>query len=224
MSAFPPEVLDLVVFRLASGKFRQKKREWRCLMATSNPTEGVRGPGTIIKKASGWFIGMAILFILLGMMAIIEPGVAGWAITILVGWLLIFGGVAHLVAALTGGGAGRVIWQVLIGIVYVLGGVYFLTHPLLALGTLTLLLAAIILGEGVLEVIAYFRTRGEGGSGWLLVNALITLLLGSLIWFHWPSSSVWAIGIIVGVNLLMTGMSRLMFGLAARQLANRVTA
>jgi uncharacterized membrane protein HdeD (DUF308 family) len=193
-------------------------------MATSNPSEGLRGAGTIIKKASGWFIGIAILFILLGMMAIIEPGVAGWAITILVGWLLIFGGVAHFVAAFTGGGAGRVIWQVLIGIVYVLGGVYFLAHPLLALGTLTLLLAAIILVEGILEVIAYFRMRGEGGSGWLLVNALITLLLGGLIWFHWPSSSVWAIGILVGVNLLMTGMSRLMFGLAARQLANRVTA
>jgi uncharacterized membrane protein HdeD (DUF308 family) len=193
-------------------------------MATTNPTEGLRGAGTIIKKASGWFIGMAIVFILLGMMAIIEPGVAGLAMAILVGWLLIFGGVAHLVAAFTGGGAGRVIWQVLIGIAYALGGVYFLTHPLLALGTLTLLLAAIILAEGIFEVIAYFRMRGEGGSRWLLVNALITLLLGGLIWFHWPSSSVWAIGILVGVNLLMTGMSRLMFGFAARQLANRVTA
>jgi uncharacterized membrane protein HdeD (DUF308 family) len=201
-----------------------EKREWRCLMATTNPTDGLRGAGTIIKKASGWFIAMAIIFALLGIMAIIEPGVAGLAITILVGWLLIFGGATHLVGAFTGGGAGRVIWQVLIGIVYVLGGVYFLTHPLLALGTLTLLLAAIILAEGIFEVIAYFRMRGEGGSGWLLVNALITLLLGGLIWFHWPSSSVWAIGILVGVNLLMTGMSRLMFGLAARQLANRVTA
>jgi uncharacterized membrane protein HdeD (DUF308 family) len=87
-------------------------------MATTNPTEGLRGAGSIIKKASGWFIGMAIVFILLGMMAIIEPGVAGLAIAILVGWLLIFGGVAHLVAAFTGGGAKRVIWQVLIGIVY----------------------------------------------------------------------------------------------------------
>jgi uncharacterized membrane protein HdeD (DUF308 family) len=56
------------------------------------------------------------------------------------------------------------------------------------------------------------------------VNALITLLLGGLIWFHWPSSSVWAIGILVGVNLLMTGFSRLMFGLAARNLVNRVAA
>src|SRR5271156_980307 len=156
-------------------------------MATANPTQGLHGTGTIIQKAGAWFIFMAVVFILLGMIAIIEPGVAGVAVTILVGWLLIFGGGAHLVAALSGGGAGRVIWQVLIGIVYILGGFYFLTHPLLGLGSLTLLLAAIILMEAVFEVIAYFRTRGEGGSGWLVVNALITLLLGGLIWFHWPS-------------------------------------
>ncbi len=147
-------------------------------MATANPTEGLRGAGTIIKKASGWLIGMGVVFILLGILAIIEPGVAGLAVTILVGWLLIFGGAAHLVAVFSGGGAGRVIWQVLIGIVYIVGGFYFLTHPLLGLGTLTLLLGVIILTEAVFEVIAYFSTRGEGGSGWLLVNALITLLLG----------------------------------------------
>jgi uncharacterized membrane protein HdeD (DUF308 family) len=191
-------------------------------VATANPTEGLRGAGKIVKKASSWFIGMAVVFILLGILAIVEPGVAGLAITFLVGWLLIFGGGAHLVAAFSGGGAGRVIWQVLIGIVYIVGGFYFLTHPLLGLGSLTLLLAVIILMEAVFELVAYFRSRSEGGSGWLLVNALITLLLGGLIWFHWPSSSVWAIGTLVGVNLLMTGISRLMLGLAARKLVNRV--
>jgi uncharacterized membrane protein HdeD (DUF308 family) len=193
-------------------------------MATANPTEGLHGAGTIIKKASGWFIGMAVAFILLGIFAIVEPGVAGLAVTILVGWVLIFGGVVHTVAAFSRGGLGRVIWHVLIGIVYVVGGFYFLTHPLLGLGTLTLLLAVIILTEAVFEVIAHFRTRGTGGSGWLLVNALITLLLGGLIWFHWPSSSAWAIGTLVGVNLLMTGISRLMIGIAARNLVNRGSA
>ncbi len=193
-------------------------------MATANAADGLRGGGSIIRRVSGWTIIMAVVFILLGMMAVIEPGVAGVALTILVGWLLIFGGVAHLVAALSGGGAGRIIWQVLIGIVYILGGVYFLTHPLLALGTLTLLLAVIILMEAVFELIAYFRAREERGSGWLLVNALITLLLGGLIWLQWPSSSGWAIGTLVGVNLLMTGISRLMFGLAARKVANHLAA
>jgi uncharacterized membrane protein HdeD (DUF308 family) len=140
------------------------------------------------------------------------------------GWVLIFGGVAHLISAFSGGGATRVIWQVLIGIVYIVGGFYFLTHPLLALGTLTLLLGVMILMEAVFELIAYFRARGERGSGWLLVNALITLLLGGLIWLQWPSSSGWAIGTLVGVNLLMTGISRLMFGLAARKVANHLAA
>jgi uncharacterized membrane protein HdeD (DUF308 family) len=191
-------------------------------MATANPSEGLHGPGTIIKKASGWFIAMAIVFIVLGFMAIAEPVVAGLAVAVLVGWLLIFGGVTHLIAAFSGGEAGRVIWQVIVGIIYVIGGVYFLTHPLLGLGTLTLFLAGIILAEAVLELITYFRTRNEGGSVWLLVNGLVTLLLGGLIWVHWPSSSVWAIGTLVGVNLLMTGISRLMVGMAARKLATGV--
>jgi uncharacterized membrane protein HdeD (DUF308 family) len=191
-------------------------------MATANPTEGLHGPATIIKKASGWFIAMAVVFIILGIYAIAEPAVAGVAVAILVGWLLILGGVAHVSTAFSGGGAGRVIWQVILGIIYVIGGVYFLTHPLLGLGTLTLLLAVIILAEAALEFIAYFRMRREGGSVWQLINGLITLLLGGLIWVHWPSSSVWAIGTLVGVNLLMTGFSRLMLGMAARKLANQV--
>jgi uncharacterized membrane protein HdeD (DUF308 family) len=148
-------------------------------------------------QKSQWLVyGVAVVFILLGTMSIIEPGVAGLAVTILMGWLLIFGSGAHLVAAFIGGGAGRIIWLALIGIMYIVGGFYFLTHPLLGLRTLTLLLAVIILMEAVFEVISYFRMRGEGGSGWLLVNPLITLLLGGPIWFHWPSSSAWAIGIL----------------------------
>jgi len=191
-------------------------------MATANPTEGLRGPATIIKRASGWYIAVAVVFIILGISAIAEPAIAGVAVAILLGWLLILGGVAHLGTAFSGGEAGRVIWQVILAIIYVIGGVYFLTHPLLGLGTLTLLLAVIILAEAALEFIAYFSMRRESGSVWLLINGLITLLLGGLIWVHWPSSSVWAIGTLVGVNLLMTGFSRLMLGMAARKLANRV--
>jgi uncharacterized membrane protein HdeD (DUF308 family) len=193
----------------------------RRVMATANPSQGLRGPG-LIKKASGWFIAMSVIFILLGMGAIAEPGVAGLAVAMLVGWVLIFGGVVHIVSAFGERGTGRVIWRVILAIVYVVGGYYFLKHPLLGLSTLTLLLAGILLAEVVLELAAYFRTRKEGGSGWLLVNALITLLLGGLIWRHWPSSSVWAIGTLVGIKLMMTGISRLMLGMAARKLATRL--
>ena len=189
-------------------------------MATSNPTEGLRGPGEVVKKATGWFIAVAVLFILLGIFAIAEPYAAGLGVTLLVGWLLVFGAVAHFFAAFKGHGAKHVILQVVVGLVYLIGGLYFLTHTIMGVSTLTLLLSGVIVAEGVLEMVAYFRLKSVHGASWLLINGIVTLLLGGLIWFHWPSSSVWAIGTLVGVNLLMTGMSRLMVGLAARKLAS----
>jgi uncharacterized membrane protein HdeD (DUF308 family) len=191
-------------------------------MVAANRPVGFQGSATSVEKSRGWFIAMAVVFIILGMMAIIEPMVAGLAVTVLVGWILMLAGVMHLVGAFGAGGAGRVIWQVVLGTIYVIGGLYFLTHPLLGLGTLTLFLAGILMIEAVVRIVAYVSTRGEGGSSWLLVNGLITILLGGMIWRHWPTSSVWAIGTLVGVNLLMSGFSRLMLGTAAPTLARRV--
>lgn len=189
-------------------------------MATSNATEGLRGPGTLVKKATGWFIAVAVLFILLGIFAIAEPFAAGLGVTLLVGWLLVIGAVAHFISAFKGQGARHVILQVVVGLVYLIGGLYFLTHTIMGVSTLTLLLSGVILAEGVMEVMAYVRLKSMQGASWMLINGIVTLLLGGLIWFHWPSSSVWAIGTLVGVNLLMTGISRLMLGLVARKMAS----
>jgi len=187
-------------------------------MATASPAESLQGPVESARKITGWYIVAAVLFIVLGMLAIIEPALAGLAVSRLVGWLLVFGGGSYLIGAFKGGGAKHVVFQILVGLAYLIGGFYSLMHPLLAIGSLTLLLAAVILAGGVLEIITYFRLKGENASGWMLFNGIIALLLGGMIWFHWPSSSVWAIGILVGTTLLMTGMTRLMFGLAARRL------
>ncbi len=191
-------------------------------MVTANPVQGLRGPMGVAKRITGWYLAAAVMFIVLGLFGIIEPGVAGLGVTLLVGWLLVLGGAGHVVAALRGGGAKHVIFQGLIALVYLIGGIYFLTHTIMALGTLTLLLAGVILAEGVLEIIAYFRMKSAEASGWLLLNGIITLLLGGMIWLGWPTSSVWAIGTLVGVNLLMTGITRLMFGLAMRKVVSHV--
>jgi uncharacterized membrane protein HdeD (DUF308 family) len=193
-------------------------------MATESPAQGFQHPLQTVKNTTGWPIAVAVLFIVLGMFAIIEPGVAGLGVTILVAWLLIFGGLTHLIGALKGGGAKRAIVQAMTGILYLIAGIYLRMHPLLAIGTLTLLLAAVILAGGLLEIISYFRLKGEGTSGWLLFNGVITLLLGGMIWIHWPSSSAWAIGILVGVNLLTTGMTRLLFWLGVRKFVGRAAA
>jgi uncharacterized membrane protein HdeD (DUF308 family) len=176
------------------------------------------------RRFTGWYILAAIAFIVLGLFAIIEPAVAGLGVAILVGWLLIFGGIFHFITAFQGGGARRVVWQILAGIVFVVGGFYIRSQPLLALSTLTLLLGAVIFAEGIFEIIMYFRRTREEASGWVLFNGIVAVLLGALIWFHWPSSSVWAIGTLVGVNLLLTGVTRLMLGLTGRRLIRHATA
>jgi len=155
----------------------------------------------------------------LGIFAIIEPAVAALAVSRLVGWLLVFGGLVYLIGACAGRGLKEVIFQLAIGIIYLIGGRYSLTHPHLAMATLTLLLGAVIMAGGVAEIISYLRLKSADASGWMLFNGIIRFFLGGMIWFHWPSSSVWAIGILVGLTLLITGMTRLMFAFTARKLS-----
>jgi uncharacterized membrane protein HdeD (DUF308 family) len=81
-----------------------------------------------------------------------------------------------------------------------------------------------VLVHGIFEIVAYFRVRTLKASGWLLFNGIVALLLSALIWVHWPSSSAWAIGTLVGVNLLFTGFTRLMVGLAGRRLLKTAAA
>jgi uncharacterized membrane protein HdeD (DUF308 family) len=175
-------------------------------------------------RAGTWLLAMSVVFIGLGVLAIGEPLVAGLAVAILAGWILLFGGVAHAISAFRGGGVGRALWQALLAFVYLVGGFYFVTHPLLGLGTLTLFLAGILVAEAILELVTYTGSRTEEGSGWRLVNAAITIVLALMIWAQWPSSSVWAIGTLVGVNLLMTGFSQMMIALAFRRLSRNVHA
>jgi uncharacterized membrane protein HdeD (DUF308 family) len=131
-------------------------------------------------KITGWYIASTVLFIVLGMFAIIEPGVAALGVTMLVGWLT-FGGVTHLIAGFKGDSAKQVIFRVITGIVYLISGLYFVTHPHLAIRTLTLLLASAFLVGGVLEIIAYFRSKGEGTSKWMLINGVVAMVLGEMI-------------------------------------------
>jgi uncharacterized membrane protein HdeD (DUF308 family) len=160
---------------------------------------------------------MGVLFIVLGLIAIVEPLIAGLAIAVLAGWLLLAGGVVHAISAFRAAGPRNVIWHVLLAVLYIVGGLYFVTHPLLGLGTLTLFLAVILLIEGIVWVVAYFRL--PTGNGWLLLNGIVTVLLGLMIWGHWPNSSVWALGTLIGINLLMRGFAVLFAGAAVRRVA-----
>jgi uncharacterized membrane protein HdeD (DUF308 family) len=178
--------------------------------------------GTIVQKSVGWSIGLSILMILAGCLAIAVPQAAGIAVNLLVAWLLVFSGAAHLVFAWHTRTAGGVLWELLLGILYIYVGVYLLFRPVAGLASLTLALAIYLLAEGVLELILSFRLRPMPGSGWLLFDGIITLILGVMIWRTWPSSTEWVIGTLVGISMLFSGISRLMISLAARRLVAKL--
>jgi uncharacterized membrane protein HdeD (DUF308 family) len=173
---------------------------------------------TIQKKSLGWSIGISVLLILAGLLAIVIPRAAGIAVSILFGWLLVLSGVGHLLFAFHTRGFGGVVWELLLSILYFLVGAYLLIYPVAGLATVTFALAIYLLAEGVLELILSFRIRPRSGWAWLLFDAIVTLILAVLIWRTWPSDSEWVIGTLVGISMLFSGISRLLLSLAARSL------
>jgi len=158
----------------------------------------------------GALMATAIAFIVLGVVAIVEPVIVGLTMTVALGVLLMLGGGFHTVESFDRGcSAARRIAMALLAMLYIASGLYLLARPLLGLGSLTLMLAAILFAEAVLRIVTYVRARRERGGGWMLVHAAVNILLATMIWRRWPSSSAWAIGIMVGVNLLTTGIAQL---------------
>ena len=173
----------------------------------------------ISRVGSGGSIVWAILLILFGFLAIALPFATSWGVVVIIAWLILFSGGFQFIHAFQSKGVGHILWKLLVAILYLIVGLYFLLHPLLGVAAFTLALAIFFVLEGIFDLVAYFQHRGLAGSGWILFDGIITLILGLLVWRQWPSSSIWVIGTLVGISMIMTGTTRLMLGLAARRLA-----
>lgn len=178
-----------------------------------------QSPIYIVQHASTWSIVWGILLIIFGMLAISSPMLAAVAINTIVAWLILFAGVIHVVVAFHAHRAGSIIWKLLVGIAYLCFGVYLLLHPILGVASLTLLLACLFLIEGILNIVLFFRMRSVHGSSWVLMDGIVTLVLGLMIYLQWPSSSMWAIGVLVGISMMISGITRVMISLAVRRAA-----
>lgn len=175
-----------------------------------------------VKKSVGWSIALSVLMIVAGILAIASPLIAGIAINVLVAWLLVFSGGAHLVFAWHARSAGSLIWELLVGILYIFIGAYLLVHPLAGLESLTIALAIYLFFEAILEFILGFKLRPRPGAAWLLFDAIITLILAVMIWKTWPNNTPWVIGMLVGISMLFSGTSRLVLSLAARSVTSKL--
>ena len=170
-----------------------------------------------VKRATTWSIVLSVLMIVAGLVAIAAPVVAGAAVTTLVGWLLTLSGVFHLAFAWRAHRPAAILWEILVGLAYGAIGFYMLLHPLAGLASLTLVIAAYLLVEGVLEFVLSLQLRPAPGSGWLLLDGIVTLVLAVMIWSTWPSSAVWVVGTLIGISMLMSGITRMMHSLAVRR-------
>jgi uncharacterized membrane protein HdeD (DUF308 family) len=174
-------------------------------------------PADFVRQASTLSILWGVLLIVCGLLVIASPYVAAIAVNVVIAWLLVLAGVLHIFVAFQAFKAGTMLWKLLVGVAYIAAGVYMVMQPQLGVASLTLLLASLFLVEGLLAIILFFQIRSLGGSAWVLVDGIITLLLGGMIYMQWPSSSAWAIGTLVGVSMFMSGVSRVMMSSAVRR-------
>src|SRR5271166_4046575 len=176
----------------------------------------------IVRQASTLSIVWGVLLIIFGMLAVASPFFAAVAVSVVIAWLILLAGVVHLMLGFRAHGAGSMIWKILVGIAYLCFGAYLIMHPVLGVASLTLLLASLFLIEGILDIILYVKMRPIHGSTWVLGDGIVTLLLGLMIYMQWPSSSAWAIGTLVGVSLIFSGVARVAMSLAVHGAAEDV--
>jgi uncharacterized membrane protein HdeD (DUF308 family) len=169
-----------------------------------------------VREGRGWFIGIGLAFVVLGLLAIFLPFAASLVTTLVIGWLMVIGGVVQGVHALQNRRWAHSGWAVAGAIVQVVAGVLVVIFPLTGTIALTLILAAFFAAEGAFKIIRAVQHRAMPAWGWLLFDGILCLGIGFLILARWPSTSVWAIGLLVGVNFLVGGSSMLLLGITAR--------
>lgn len=172
---------------------------------------------TDAKKRSTWSILMGILTGALGVFLIAYPLATGAITTVLLGWILIFVGIAQFVFALHSQTVGKFFLKVLLGVLYGVVGIALAFFPQAGLAALTGLLGTLLLVYGGVAFITAFQLRPVDGWGWFLFDAAVSFLLGILILARWPASSSWAIGTLAGVSVLAGGISRIVIAAKIRR-------
>lgn len=171
-----------------------------------------------VRKHSTWFLVIGIALVILGMVAI------GYAVemtivsVVFLGWLLIIGGIFEVIHGFSRRQWSGFFINLLAGVLYAVAGGVMIANPALAAVSLTLLIAIILIVAGVFRLIVAFSTPLHH-RGWLILNGVISILLGIMIWNSWPVSGLWVIGMFIGIDMIFDGWTEIMLALTARRLA-----
>ncbi len=162
---------------------------------------------------------LGAIAIILGMLAMMAPGLTGLSVALVVGVLVVIGGIVRMIWAFQAGSLGRGVLMFAIGALTLLCGIALVAKPLFAAGFMTILLASYFVVDGIFEIIAGFQGRPAPGSGWMLFGGSVSVLLGIMIWRQFPLSGVYAIGILLGIKLFFVGLMMITGGSMVRSAA-----
>ncbi|HMT05800.1 MAG TPA: HdeD family acid-resistance protein [Solirubrobacterales bacterium] len=171
-------------------------------------------------RGSGFLVGFGIVLMLLGAFAILVPALASWGITVLIGWILVVASVFVFAWAFSAPGALHVIIRAFWALLTLVAGVFLLVNPDKGMKALTLLLIIYFLVMGFSRLMVAFTRRGLPGAGWLAVNGLLGIIIGAIFWIDYPTSADWAIGLLVGIDLIFTGWTLILFSKDLGQLSD----
>jgi uncharacterized membrane protein HdeD (DUF308 family) len=170
-----------------------------------------------LRAKSGWIIALGVVYLLAGFVALGSVVTATVASVLVVGLMMIIAGVAEVFSAFQIKSWGKFLLWVLLGVLYIIAGFVTFENPLLAAALLTLILGASLVASGIMRIILAFSMKQETPWIWVLLSAVITLLLGLLILAHWPVSSLYILGLFLGIDLIMAGAGWIGLGFGLRR-------
>lgn len=171
-----------------------------------------------MKRGRNMMIALGVLMIIAGLAAILFPVVSTLGVNLCVGVMLMFAGIVQGIGAFSYHGRAAVGAGLFIGALWLLGGIYLLAWPQEGVFTLTVLVAAVFVIEGLIKAFVSFQMRPLGGWGWVLFSGGVSFALGAMLWWQLPSSALWALGTLAGINIMISGWTLVMVPLAIGRL------
>ncbi len=160
-----------------------------------------------LRKHKGFLLFEGILFMIFGILAIIIPAAATLTIELVIGWLILFSGILQFIMSFRKGKPLGIALSLLSSILSVVVGILLLRFPLTGVLTLTVLLAVFFIIEGVLEIALGLHFKEVKNWFWFLVSGITAIFIAVIIWSGWPGTAAWALGLLVGINLIFFGAS-----------------
>ena len=195
------------------------------MSSTSHTMTPTAAPGLEPLRAKcGWIIALGVIYTIAGVIALGSVVMATVASVYFVGIMMIVAGVAEVINAFQVKTWGKFLVWLLLGALYIVAGFAAFENPLLAAALLTLVLAFALIISGVTRIVLAFGMRGTVPWLWVALSGVITLVLGLIILAHWPVSSLFVLGLFLGIDLIMAGASWIGIGLGLRREAAPRTA